>query len=519
MLTQTRDGKGPAEEGVRTLMNPHAWVAVVKGDLPKDDVKRGVMAVLSRHPMLRACIRTPEGPKVPVKNLIGEVRADGDPLFFCETECNSLSELADMVLAPETNAEDGDFERAWQERLEFNLDNARFPVSHGPNWRLEVIRDAAGGRVALVCTMNHALEDQRSSNIMLNDMLAAATGSGEEFFEDGQVEFPPSMEEALVEGETFRVGTAGYLWSQATSALSGPQVLPDNMPPVGELEAGGYGVDDRRSLCEYATMTEAEVTATLKACRERGVSMSAALSAACLMACSDVAHRGGDRGWHRYKFLMAVDLRRFGAREGLGGDWTGGTVACAGGAMDYVVNVQANSGKALTGAAGGVEGGGVAGEGKAGAEAEAEELFWRLARRCKRATKDLVEGEIAREAVAVFDWAMESMDIWASLNIESRNAKTLGRAYTVGVSNMGRYPFSTEVGGLDLEAVHFATRHATCGSLYQLSCGTVRGGLCMTGQFAEPVVDRPMAKEFMRSVVACLRVVGADVQRPSPVIE
>ena len=40
---------------------------------------------------------------------------------------------------------------------------------------------------------------------------------------------------------------------------------------------------------------------------------------------------------------------------------------------------------------------------------------------------------------------MENMSIWASLDIESRNPKTLGRAYTCGVSNMGRYPFETQV--------------------------------------------------------------------------
>lgn len=28
MLTQTRDGVGPAEEGVRTLLTPHVWVSV-----------------------------------------------------------------------------------------------------------------------------------------------------------------------------------------------------------------------------------------------------------------------------------------------------------------------------------------------------------------------------------------------------------------------------------------------------------------------------------------------------------
>lgn len=28
MLTQTRDGVGPAEEGVRILLTPHVWVSV-----------------------------------------------------------------------------------------------------------------------------------------------------------------------------------------------------------------------------------------------------------------------------------------------------------------------------------------------------------------------------------------------------------------------------------------------------------------------------------------------------------
>lgn len=64
---------------------------------------------------------------------------------------------------------------------------------------------------------------------------------------------------------------------------------------------------------------------------------------------------------------------------------------------------------------------------------------------------------LVREAVAVFDWAMENMSIWASLDIESRNAKTLGRAYTCGVSNMGRYPFETQVTRFTLLAIYLHT--------------------------------------------------------------
>lgn len=104
------------------------------------------------------------------------------------------------------------------------------------------------------------------------------------------------------------------------------------------------------------------------------------------MACSDVAHDAhSGPGANRYKFLLAVDLRRFGTGDySDSDDWTGGTVACAGGAIDYAVKVPAGSGSRLTGR-----------DGEAAAEAAREE-FWRLARRCKSATRDMVEKETLR---------------------------------------------------------------------------------------------------------------------------
>lgn len=103
------------------------------------------------------------------------------------------------------------------------------------------------------------------------------------------------------------------------------------------------------------------------------------------MTCSDVAQTEGSHGSNRYKFLLAVDLRRFGAGQYAGkDDWTGGTVACAGGAIDYVVDVAVGSGRRLTGEAD-----------KVSREGALEE-FWALARRCKDATRDLVEKATAR---------------------------------------------------------------------------------------------------------------------------
>lgn len=258
--------------------------AVVEGDLPRGSLKRGVEAVLARHPMLRACIRTPDGPKEPLINILGEEREDGDPLYFCESQCESLGELAERVLALEEAAIAGEdnFTREWRRRLESNLDNARLPVSAGPNWRVETIRLSGRGkkqgRTALVCTMNHALEDQRSSNLMLKGILEAAAAAAapsrktrDVDYSTPGVDLPPSMEAAMVEGSQFRGNTLGYMWDQATVAIAQPKVLPDGLPPLEERGEGGddgpFGVASRRSACEFSSLPEADVTAMLQACR------------------------------------------------------------------------------------------------------------------------------------------------------------------------------------------------------------------------------------------------------------
>ncbi|CAM9907347.1 unnamed protein product, partial [Ectocarpus fasciculatus] len=513
MLTQTQDGAGPAEDGIRTLTTPHVWAAVIDGDLPRSSLKRGIEAVLARHPMLRACIRTPDGPKEPLIDITGKEREDGDPLYFCESECESLGALAERVLSPEEDEISGDeaFAREWQGRLERNLDNARLPVSAGPNWRVETIRLSGPGspgrrsrRTALVCTMNHALEDQRSSNVMLQGILEAAAGTASgpaDSADDDAAGFdlPPSMEAAIVEGKRIRRNTLWYMWAQARATIAKPVVLPDGLPSVTERIEGGdegpFGVKSRKSTCEFSSVSADDVSAMLQACsRERGLTLSGALSAACQMACSDVAHAEGSRGSNLYKFLLAVDLRRFGSGEYSDmDDWTGGTVACAGGAIEYAVKVPAGSGSRLVG--------------RNGEEAArvAREEFWRLAKRCKTATRDMVEKETLREAVAFFDWVMDNIHVWKSVDIESRNAKTLGRAYTCGVSNMGRYPFDTEVGNLSLKAVHYGTSQSTRGSLFQLSCGTIDGELFMTLQFAEPLVTRKTGEACLQGIIDNLR--------------
>ncbi|CAM9774268.1 unnamed protein product [Chrysoparadoxa australica] len=505
MLTQTRESHtkgepGPTGPGMRTLTQPHIWAAVLNGDLMRPDLLRGVVVALNRHPMLRVCIRKPNGEQEPVKNLLGEVRDDGDPLYFCSMECSSMEELASQVVDEkilEVGADADSFESAWQKLLEENIDTAAFDISRGPNWRVQVVYIAhtLPCRLYQVCTMNHALEDQRSCNILLQDILRGAAGEPT----GPELPFPGSMESSIVTGETFRPSTFGYLLSQAMGALSQPVLLGDNVPPE-EVRGSdpAFGRDGRKTICEFAVLEGELVQRMLQTCRSKGVTLTAALCAASLMACSQAAHQmNDDRITKKYKFLMAVDLRRFGVRSGE--DWTNGTVACAGGALDFfkpTIHTSAPLGRNL-----------IQGHGKE--KEQAEETFWRLARQCKQVVNDFEKKGIARESVAVFDWAMNNMDIWESVNIESRNTKTLGRAYTCGLSNMGRFPYDTEVGPFRLEKVHYATSHARCGSLFQLSCGTVDDKLCMTCQVAEPVVTREAALQYLNLLIESLKATCA----------
>jgi hypothetical protein len=123
------------------------------------------------------------------------------------------------------------------------------------------------------------------------------------------------MESAVVAGQPFGLATARYLARQAAAGAFLPKLVHDHLPPVGTAERAGpaYAPAARRTIVELRALEADQLTAALAACKSRGLTLTAALSAAALLACSDVAHTAQDARWHNYKFLLAVDLRRFGA--------------------------------------------------------------------------------------------------------------------------------------------------------------------------------------------------------------
>lgn len=305
--------------------------------------------------------------------------------------------------------------------------------------------------------------------------------------------------------------------------------------------------------------------------------MTAALSAAMLYATSDLAHGEEEEGRaegvrngkeHNYRFLLSLNMRTFSRRKLGGGteggegekekgkddkegeeDWEENAVASAAGAMDFMVRLQERQGrnllcthKSTTSKNGTVAATAATAPGAPRPHVAGEEAFWLLAKQCRREFLDFVSAGFVPESVNLFDWGMQTLELNEVVEKEAENPKTLGRAYTCGVSNMGVFEdgmgggrrrgsnrssngsrgmdedfslsssaFSSclpSYGSLRLHGIHYATSHSLTGSLYQLSCGTVNGALCLTFHYPWPLVDREMANRFADRVVQILRCIG-----------
>lgn len=185
-------------------------------------------------------------------------------------------------------------------------------------------------------------------------------------------------------------------------------------------------------------------------------------------------------------------------------DWEDGAVASAAGAMDYLALVPAGSGDRLL---------------SSPSSSSTLEAFWALAGRCRGSLDAFVRGGFVRESVALFDWGMRAIELNEVVEQEAENGRTLGRAYTCGVSNMGVFGFGfggerrqegavVAYGAHALAGLHYATSSSLTGTLYQLSCGTVGGALCLTLHFASPLVDRATARAFADALVRVLAEVA-----------
>ena len=503
-----------AAAGPPRLSIPHVCVALVDANYAKlslQTIKEALVALVRRHPKLGACIRGTN--KVEGAPLAGVRRGgqDVDPYTWWPSPM-SPEQIVDKALSFEKLNKNVELDDPYYFAGPFEaaLDGTKMDTATGPLWYLKVLLHKEGS-LALLFVFNHAISDQASANTMVHELLDMLNQGVPPQL--APQPFPPSIEEAVLgpARNTFGLTTIKYA---VREGLLGAlpitlQPHPSRQPPQAP---SGLPAATRRTICEFRRLEADDLASLVQACKARGLTVTAALSAAMLYATSDFAHALGDESSvHNYRLLLSLNMRAFslgklGQATG-GEDWADNAVASAAGAMDVLARVKAQSGTALRQSSSSSE------------EEDKREAFWAVAKQCRQELLDFVAAGYVPESVQLFDWGMQTLELNEVVEKEAENPKTLGRAYTCGVSNMGVFgpgggkgddssSFSSSYGDYRLRGVHYATSHSLTGSLYQLSCGTVDGALCLTLHYAWPLVDRATAAAFADAVVDILRCVG-----------
>jgi hypothetical protein len=232
----------------------------------------------------------------------------------------------------------------------------------------------------------------------------------------------------------FGPGTIGYIAGKAAEGFKNPAILPDGASSrdprgfVGALTtisgnaAGGMdsSSQDRKSALQYRKLSAQSTNALVEMCRENGVTVTNALTAAMVLVSSDFIDGGVAKGKERnYKILQSLDMRRFGSRLD-----KGETVACMAGSMDILYGpIQDRLGEAL----------------RRNPSPQRLSQFWNLAQEGKNQTEAFISSDGPRHAVRVFDFAMSISDMNNLVHLTAESKASQGRAYSGGVSNIGVY--------------------------------------------------------------------------------
>jgi len=412
----------------------------------------------------------------------------------------------------------GDFEKEWKDKFSFALD-------HGPGredpalWRLELIKTADEKECALLFQFNHAISDQSSANLLLDQILKSLSKQDE--FKPAPQAMPRSLEESILKKNrgvsSFTPNTAQYVAGKAGEGFKSPIILPDSFSGQdksnsladavttisgkaaggkAELNDGPPGCAGRQSTVVFRKI--ANVDALVQKCRDEGVSLTNVLSAAVSLAASEFV--GGEELKERnYKVLQSLDMRRFQEDEEGGGDRCN-SVGCHAGSMDLMYGPIPD---------------------KSASTSSSSSLLWKLAKEGKTQTEKFITNGGPEEAVRVFDFAMEISDMNNLVHLTAVSQSSLGRAYSAGITNNGVYERQLAVkeeseGTGDrqlLESQHepyqilnlfYATSHARTGCLFQTSVITINNELHLTFHPSSPPIDPEINDKFASTVVDLL---------------
>ena len=162
-----------------------------------------------------------------------------------------------------------------------------------------------------------------------------------------------------------------------------------------------YKLENRRTKTELFEISEEKMTKIRTLCKSNDITVTQFFSALMLYVTDAIIineKATGDNNLSRkLRFLLSVGLRPFGT-DGISKDWTGGTIACAGGALDFVITIK---GKNILVADGQIE----------IVHGALPEAFVNTAKLCRDKAKNLFDRGFVQESVRLFGLGMKYADI------------------------------------------------------------------------------------------------------------
>ena len=481
--------------GTSLLSLSHGAAYILNAAVDENVLIDAVSRCMRRHPMLRTFISSERDGGVES----GDRTASGVEFQFCAE--SDLIELAKGVVHT-VQVHSDDFESKWRSELERSLNCAQLPDT-GPLWRLvNIVCNDDNRKVSWVFCFNHGIDDQKSVNILVRDLIKCCRtrlikgGDLDSAFPNKPLPFPASVESAVAP-QFPSMSTVTWALYQLCNALRMPAMIPRRVSQLckdsPELRQSFRTPELRSTFIEPFILSQEVSNSLRQRCKARGVTVTSILSAAMLALTSTTIDPSRENILLR--FLLSVDLRPFGANGQ--DDWAQGTVACAAGAVDYLVDVSTASSPRVVGES-------VAKYQSLDTELQLQERIWDLASLCKERADNIIQKQRrVEESVRLFGLGMQFADVLKVVELDAASG-SLGRGFSCGVSNMGLVTFDSDerdsvTSGLQVNSAFYATSHSRNGVLCQLSCLTVpseEGGLCGCLQFTRPLITSEEGMRF-----------------------
>jgi hypothetical protein len=436
---------GPNPNVIFPQMN-HVSCVVLSTTPSERTLRTAIDEVMQAHPLLQCTVQGDGEPEERIDLFQMVRKGEPNPCTFVSRP-GTFSSKDVLSIVDVAGSDRRALDASWQSNFNRDLDDGSWcNVESTPLWKVELHRltENSKGSCALLFSFNHAISDQSSAS-KLTDQLVALMAEidlrGRVLNPPAKQDIPLSVEESVLgKQRTFQdiqVGdfspkTIQYVAGKAMEETKSPVILPDAFKQGGGVlgaittitgnAAGGEDSSStgRKSVVEFRTLSKEGSTALVEKCRQNGVSVSNALSAAMTLTSTDFVGNGKNSGDERnYKVLQSLDMRRFGAAPD-----KGESVGCLAGSMDLMHGpLQDGSGEKL----------------RTNPNKKRLEEFWDLARAGKKQTLDFIENDGPQNAVRVFDFAMTISDMNNLVHLTAQSKDSQGRAYSAGFTNAGVY--------------------------------------------------------------------------------